>query len=174
MTSDDAWLAGLFSEHARAVRAFAFRRIAPDLVDDVVAEVFTLAWRSRSRVPDGPRTRLWLYRAAGNVIGHHHRSSTRRLDREFRAAEPDPRPDPADAIADQLVVRRALRLLSAADAEVLRLAYWEDLPPADLAFVLGCTTGAARVRLHRARRHLQEVLADASDTCATTVTKEER
>ncbi len=34
----------------------------------------------------------------------------------------------------------------------LRLAYWEDLPADDIAVVLGCSPGAARVRLHRARK----------------------
>jgi RNA polymerase sigma-70 factor (ECF subfamily) len=157
---DEAWLAGLFCEHSRAIRAFAFRRMPPDAVDDVVAEVFTLAWRSRARVPRDGRTLAWLYRTATHLIGHYHRGTGRRRGHEARDVQPHYSPDTADAVADRVVIARALGLLAPGDAEALRLAYWEDLSLSDVGFVLGCTTGAAKVRLHRARRRLQEVLAE--------------
>lgn len=166
MKSDDsAWLTDLFGSYSRAVRAFAFRRVAADVVDDVVAEVFLLAWRSRSRVPSDDRVVPWLYRTATNVIGHHYRGSVRRRSYETRSyearsAEGDSAPDWADTVADQITIVKAMSLLSDQDAEVLRLAYWEDLPASDVGLVLGCSPGAARVRLHRARNHLQQVLAD--------------
>ena len=60
-------------------------------------------------------------------------------------------PAPAQALVDWRVAD-LLDALSAGDAEILRLAYWEDLPAVDIAVVLGCSPGAARVRLHRARK----------------------
>jgi DNA-directed RNA polymerase specialized sigma24 family protein len=45
----------------------------------------------------------------------------------------------------------ALRCLGPADREVLLLAEWEGLSPAQIAAVLGCLTVTARGRLHRAR-----------------------
>lgn len=157
---DSAWLAGLFEEHSRAMRAFAFRRVPPDAVDDVVAEVFSVAWRSRASMPRDGRTLAWLYRTATNLIGHYYRANGRRGHYESRSVQPVSAPDGSEAVADRVVIARALGLLAPGDAEVLRLAYWEDLALSDVAFVLGCTTGAARVRLHRARRHLQALLAD--------------
>lgn len=157
---DEAWLAGLFEEHSRAVRAFAFRRVPTDVVDDIVAEVFTVAWRSRASLPRDGRILAWLYRTATNIIGHHYRGTGRRRTYEARDVRERQASDPANAVADRVVIARALGLLAPGDAEVLRLAYWEDLPLSDVAFVLGCATGAAKVRLHRARRRLQEVLAD--------------
>lgn len=177
---DSAWLTALFGSHSRAVRAFAFRRVAADVVDDVVAEVFLVAWRSRSRVPSDDRVVPWLYRTATNVIGHHYRGAARRRSYETRSyeartAEGDLAPDWAEAVADQITIVRAMSLLSDQDAEVLRLAYWEDLPAVDLGLVLGCTPGAARVRLHRARSHLQQVLADdEEDAPARARVKEEQ
>ncbi|MGO4229800.1 sigma factor-like helix-turn-helix DNA-binding protein [Arthrobacter sp. YAF34] len=38
------------------------------------------------------------------------------------------------------------------DREVLMLSYWDELTTAELAQTLGCSSSAAAVRLHRARR----------------------
>lgn len=155
---DTSWLAGLFAEHSRAVRAFAFRRVPADAVDDIVAEVFAVTWQNRSRVPE--HALPWLYRTAANLIGHHHRASSRRRTYESRGADASEVRDEADAVADRVTLARALDQLAEADTEVLRLAYWEDLAIADVAVVVGCSPGAARVRLHRARQRLQAVLGD--------------
>ena len=45
----------------------------------------------------------------------------------------------------------ALARLGPRDREVLLLAEWEGLSPAQIATVLGCLTVTARGRLHRAR-----------------------
>jgi RNA polymerase sigma-70 factor (ECF subfamily) len=162
-TDDGPWLAELFEENSRAVRAFVFRRVPAEAVDDIVAEVFTVAWRNRSRIPRDGRTVAWLYRTAINLIGHHHRTTVRRRRHDLQGSGVDAIQDATEVVADQVVISRALGLLAPADAEVLRLAYWEDLSTRDVAFVLGCTDGAARVRLHRARRHLRELLEDTDD-----------
>jgi RNA polymerase sigma-70 factor (ECF subfamily) len=39
------------------------------------------------------------------------------------------------------------------------LAAWEGLGPAELATALGCSPNAATIRLHRARRRLESVIA---------------
>lgn len=52
-----------------------------------------------------------------------------------------------------------LSRLEPSDAETLRLAYWEELTTRDLAVALACSPGAARVRLHRARKRAGAVLA---------------
>jgi RNA polymerase sigma-70 factor (ECF subfamily) len=54
----------------------------------------------------------------------------------------------------------ALRALSPADREALLLVAWEDLTPAQAARSLGINATAFRVRLLRARRRLQQKLAD--------------
>ena len=54
-----------------------------------------------------------------------------------------------------MIVGEVLSRLPATDAEVLRLWAWEQLDPHEIALVLGIGPGAARVRLHRARRRLE-------------------
>ncbi len=54
----------------------------------------------------------------------------------------------------------ALAGLRPDDREVLRLAAWEGLDPRAMGLVLGCSPNAAAIRLHRARRRLQEAMDD--------------
>jgi DNA-directed RNA polymerase specialized sigma24 family protein len=80
--------------------------------------------------------------------------------------------DHADRVAAQMdsnaEVLAALATLTARDAEVLRLATWEGLDTDELAYVLGCTRAAAKVRLHRAwRRFAQALLVHDSDARLT-------
>ena len=59
-------------------------------------------------------------------------------------------------------MHEALRRLGPRDREVLLLAEWEGLSPAQIATVLGCSTVTARGRLHRARRRFRAVFEECS------------
>lgn len=156
---DDAVFADLYHRHFDAVRDYCRRRLASDVVDDVVAETFLTAWRRLDDVPSGNTARLWLYRVAYRVIGHSWRSTARRrrLDARLRLVAPGPA-----AAADESVIASAdrRRVLDAAgrlnhtDAEVLRLTAWEQLSVGDIAAVLEIAPNAVKQRLHRARRNL--------------------
>ena len=54
-------------------------------------------------------------------------------------------------------MHEALGRLGPRDREVLLLAEWEGLSPAEIAAVLGCLAITARGRLHRARRRFRIV-----------------
>ncbi len=81
---------------------------------------------------------------------------------------------PDDAILTRVQVQDALTELSASDAEILRLAYWDDLTIGTIAQVLDCSESAAKVRLHRARRRLELVLGDPSPYPITLAAEESR
>jgi RNA polymerase sigma-70 factor (ECF subfamily) len=157
---DEGWFDDLFRTHHRAVLAFARRRV-PDHADDVVAEVFAVAWRRRDEVPSEPLP--WLYRTAGNHILHARRGDARRSRTAAAAAARDGvepfAEDPGDRVAAALdsraVIRGALAGLREADQELLRLWAWEGLEVGEIAGVLGRSAGATRVRLHRALRRLR-------------------
>lgn len=71
--SDQDWLEGLFDLHATAIRGYALRRLPAHAADDVVAEVFVVAWRRRPRPRARPRLRGVRLRrrcaADGQVVG---------------------------------------------------------------------------------------------------------
>jgi len=152
---DEVWFRAFFAAHHGAVLRYAARRV-PWEADDIVAEVFAVAWRSRARIPDPPLP--WLYAVARHVILHAHRTGARRarLDTRLFGLRPASPTDPGDAVPQRIDARNQvetlLARLSPTDAEVLRLWAWEGLEGGELAVALGCSAVAARVRLHRAVR----------------------
>jgi RNA polymerase sigma-70 factor, ECF subfamily len=156
---EETMFASLYHRHYRAIRDFCRRRVPKDVVDDVVAETFLTAWRRIDDIPLGDEALLWLYGVAYRVIGHHWRSAARRRRLEDRMhvihGGDASGADDAVVAADQrrLVLDAAARL-SEKDADVLRLAAWEQLSTAEIAAVLGIAPNAVKQRLHRARQHL--------------------
>lgn len=67
---------------------------------------------------------------------------------------------PPSATPEATLVHEPLGRLRPADREVLLLAEWEGLSPAQIATVLGCVAITARGRLHRARRRFRAVFED--------------
>jgi len=154
--SPEARFNALFSRHYPAVFGYAARRVGWDEAADAAADVFAVAWRRLGRVPAEPEALAWLYAVARRVVANHERAANRRLRLEARVAA---RTAPATADGPDggnLDVEAALRRLHRADRELLRLAAWEGLQPAEIAVVVGCSPNAAAVRLHRARRRLVE------------------
>ena len=162
---DDRWFEALFTRFHGPVHAYASRR-APDDADDIVADVFAVAWRKRGDVPDNALP--WLYAVAAREMLHTFRAQDRRdrLGLRLQATTLLVYPDPAEQIAGRLdaqaPVTRALALLPERDAEVLRLWAWEHLEPAEIAVALDISSVASRVRLHRARRRLESILLTAA------------
>ncbi len=153
-----------FDEHYVKIFAFAVRRVpGRESAEDVVADTFAIAWRRRDRIPSPSLP--WLYAIAANVIANQSRSSGRRHSLDLRLVQEArvsaPEVDPADSLAGRDELAAAFGGLEEADRELLRLVAWEGLSTADAAKVVGCSPGAARVRLHRARRKLAKELKNA-------------
>ncbi|MDC7339252.1 RNA polymerase sigma factor [Streptomyces lydicus] len=159
MSTDDAF-ADAYRAHYWAVSRFVARRLdgqAHD-VEEVVAEVFSIAWRRRAELPDAPLP--WLYGVARNCLANtvrglgRYRRLLRRLG-NHEAAHQRQTVESPDTERPGSWVHEVLARLSPADQEVLRLTTWEELTVEELAEALGCGPGAAAMRLHRARRRLR-------------------
>jgi len=147
----------LFARHYPAVFRYAGRRLGREEAADAAAEAFTVAWRKLSHVPVEPETLPWLYGVARRVVANAERGRRRR---ERLAARAGRTATETSADPDRAGVLEALAGLSAADREILRLAAWEGLDPRGMGLVLGCSPNAAAIRLHRARRRLEEAMND--------------
>lgn len=152
----------LYERHYGDVLRYALRRVDRELAREVTAETFTVAWRRLDQLPADPLP--WLYGVARRVLANELRARQRRerLTGRLAAAAaadiPTVQPDHADAVATTADVRAALARLSPRDQEIVQLIAWEDLDMSAAAQVVGCSTIAAKVRLHRARRRLTAAL----------------
>jgi RNA polymerase sigma-70 factor (ECF subfamily) len=154
---------GLFASYGADVVSYCgWRAGSPSDAQDAVAEVFLTAWRRLDELPEDDAARLWLYATARRVIANQRRSSRRRVALHERLAQETARApqEPAPPDGDEALVHEALRRLGPRDREVLLLAEWEGLTPAEIAAVQGCPTVTARGRLHRARGRFRTVFEE--------------
>jgi RNA polymerase sigma factor (sigma-70 family) len=145
--------------NADVVSYCGWRAGSPSDAQDAVAEVFLTAWRRLDELPRGDAARVWLYATARRVIANQRRSSRRRAALHERLAlEAASRPhEQRSTSREEMLVHETLRRLGPRDREVLLLAEWEGLSPAEIGRVVGCLAVTARGRLHRARRRFRSV-----------------
>lgn len=147
----------MYEAHAGAVKAYALRRGAATDAEDVVAEVFLLAWRRLSDVPEDARG--WLLGAARKIQSNARRGAARRQALREALEHERPPDHTVPRSADERLVS-ALLGLEEDDREALLLIAWEGLSYREAATVLGLRESAFGVRLHRARRRLANALRD--------------
>src|SRR3954467_4603326 len=151
-------------------RVFAFllrmtrnRALAEDLLDETWLRLVRHATRLLPDTCLGP----WLFTVARNLYWSHRRDSLveETFVPELLSLWPSksPWPSPFDlAAAGELKrrIERAMSQLSPQHREVLLLAGYEGLTPAEAAVICGITAEAMRQRLSRARAALTEKLRE--------------
>ncbi len=150
----------LYTDEYASIYGYVYRRLhyAASEVPDLVAEVFSVAWRRLDDLPHGGEARLWLYGLARHLLANHRRGSHRRVRLQSRlrrevstGVRVNVAADPADAwLAD------AIERLPDAYREALRLVSWEGCTHAEAAQILGCSVNAVALRLHKAKARLRE------------------
>jgi RNA polymerase sigma-70 factor (ECF subfamily) len=153
----------IFGASYSRVFAYALRRSGNrELAEEVVAETFLIAWRRLDELPDAPLP--WLLGTARRVFANHARYTKRRsrdgapIPLDYVEAG-DPSTSPLELIAERQAFVTAFKAMRAEDREVLVLIGWDGLDAREAAKVLGCSTAAFTLRLHRARRRLQKEMA---------------
>ena len=144
----------LFRRTASEVHAYLRRRVGAD-ADDLLGDVFVIAWQRRRDLPEPRLHRAWLYGVARRLVLAHGRQLSHATDAAVRLARQDTA-IPATDERRAATVRDALATLAEVDRELITLTVWEGLGVAEAALALGMRPGAARVRLHRARKRLAE------------------
>jgi RNA polymerase sigma factor (sigma-70 family) len=135
---------------------------AADVAQDTFIQLYSHLDRIDEREPLAP----WLFRVARNrcidVIRRRRTLPLEPTDPSLDSAEPattEPLPDELVERADlQRVLAEAIHQLPPAYAEVVALRYAADRSFAEIAVILECDEGAARVRFHRAKSLLREQL----------------
>ncbi|TPG17395.1 RNA polymerase sigma factor [Pedococcus bigeumensis] len=163
----------LYEQHYWSIVYYLVRRLGDEHeARDAAAEVFTVAWRRLSTVPEDWAL-PWLYATAGNVLANAQRSRDRKARLLARLVTQTAPPTlPNEPMHEAVHV--AMSRLSELDQEILRLSAWEDLTPLQIGQVLGCTSNAASVRLHRARTRLRYALDEFASIASTKGNSRER
>lgn len=166
---DPAAFGVFYDRHAVAVLGFFARRTAcAATAGDLTAETFAQAYASRRRYRDtGDPATAWLFAIARRQLAGYVRRQAvddraRRRLRIEPAALDDRSLERIEELADMRALRaalaHALAALPADQAEAIRLRVLQELSYADVAGRLGCSEGAARVRVCRGLDRLADLV----------------
>lgn len=167
--SDPEAFGVLYDRHAAAVLTYLYRRtLCPHTAADLTAETFAKALLGRRRFQsDRGSARPWLFGIAKHELSGFLRrrysadKAIRRLGMTLPTLDDDSI-ERIESMVDAAGFSRALRLALSdmpegmAQAVVLRVAH--DLPFEEVAGRLGCSLGAARVRVCRGLLRLSHAL----------------
>jgi RNA polymerase sigma factor (sigma-70 family) len=164
--------ATIFDRHARLIHRYVARRAERQVADDLVAETFLVAFRSRRQYDVSYRdARPWLYGIATHLITQNWRDEARQLRIRHAAIRDLDVPSHEERIATESAARSmrsqlaaALAGLAARDRDVFILTAWEQLTYDETARALSIPVGTVRSRLHRARTTLQKALTGAGQS----------
>lgn len=176
---DPAAFALFYQQQFDTVLGFVTRRTdSVHLAADLTADIFLTALeQADSYDPRRGAPVAWLYGIARNVLATHFRGSVREHHAVARIAGQRMLDDQdVSAIERRIDAAREARGLAdrhAALSEPLRavldLVAVDGLAVREAAKALGISAATARVRLHRARKALQNVTPQSSTTTSTSV-----
>lgn len=161
--ADRGAFVALFTRFAPRVKVYLLRLgLDNATAEEHAQEVLLVVWRKATQFdPARATAAAWIFTIARNL----------RIDAARRAQRTPPLPDPADepspepgadavlAAEDRSTrVRAALAALPAEQADVIRLAFFDDRPHADIERVLGIPLGTVKSRLRLAISRLRGLL----------------
>ncbi|HEY5080062.1 MAG TPA: sigma-70 family RNA polymerase sigma factor [Opitutaceae bacterium] len=129
--------------------------------EDISQVVFHRMLKYRHTYRDQGSFTAWMYHLARScAMDHFRRASSSPVPTdpsslEDRADEGRRADEAAASSDDHALLHRALGRLDQGDREVLLLSRLQELSFAEVAGILECSVGAARVRAHRALRTLR-------------------
>jgi len=171
----------LFAEQRENVRQLLVRMVPAAEVDDLLQEVFVKAVRALAGFRGDAGTGTWLFRITRNTALDHLRS---RRHREVSLTvslspvndgESDTAPIAADLVESAVApaklerhemhgcIREYVERLTPDHRQVIELRDLSGLTNTEISMRLGISLDAAKIRLHRARTALRQLLADGCE-----------
>lgn len=136
-----------------------------EAAEDVVQEVFLLAYHRRNELEDRAGIRTWLYRAAVNHVRHRRRSFSRYqglLDRYQQHPVHKDQAEGPEEVASRTergrLVQECVMKLSDKLREVFVLYELEELEGNQIAALLGIPVNTVWTRLHHGRKRFEDAM----------------
>jgi RNA polymerase sigma-70 factor (ECF subfamily) len=132
---------------------------------DVVQEAYIRAWKGIGRFRGDAQFSTWMYRITANAASTHvqrrRRQRTESIEDHDLADESVPSPEAA--VESQMSLERLSEAVANLPPKLRAIVVLKDvygLSHEEIATELGITETAAKVRLHRGRKKLRDVLFD--------------
>ena len=145
-------------------------RGSPRDAEEVVSDAFLALWEHVGQIQPG-RLRPWLGRVVRNKALNRLRElgGELPLEENVLALTPDGAPDPAELLEQtqrRELVRDLLDQLSPQDRAIFLRHYYYGQTTAEIGGALSMRPSTVKVRLHRGRKKLKELLSGRGYPCA--------
>jgi RNA polymerase sigma factor (sigma-70 family) len=157
-------LGELFERHHGPLYGFLTKLTGHRTVaEDIAQIVFQRMLKYRHTYRDDGSFTAWMYHLARRCASDHFRKASTAptaTDPQDLNAHADTAPNAGDRAAtrdEHALLHIALGRLRHDDREVLLLSRFQELSFAEVANILECSAGAAKVRAHRALRELRDI-----------------
>ena len=163
---DRSAFAELFGHFGPRVKSYLMR-LGSDAsgAEDLLQEVMLAVWRRAATYdPAQAGVATWIFTIARNKrIDALRRVPRGALDPNDPALQPEPPPSPdheAEAVRWEGAIAEAVAAMPREQAEILRLAYYEDISHSDIAARIGVPLGTVKSRLRLAMARLRTRFAE--------------
>lgn len=158
----------LFRHFAPRVKAYMARTGSPGSAEELMQETLVSVWnKSAMYDPSKGAASTWIFSIARNLrIDAYRREKHPEFDPEDPAFQPAPEPAADNRLETEQsarLIREALKTLPADQAEVLRLAFFEDNSQSAIAAALDLPLGTVKSRMRLAFAKLRTVLGQTGD-----------
>ncbi len=158
-----------YDEYADAIfRHCALRLGDREIGREVMQDTFLRAWESMQKGTEVEQIRAFLYKIANNLIIDYVRRKKLRTEesledmREEQGFDiPDREPDPHHYTEGKFVISTVQKLEEPYRSAIV-MRYVDDLPPREIAELLGVSANVVSVRIHRGLEQLSALLQPAS------------
>ena len=157
-------LGELFERHHRPLYGFLVKYTGHrTAAEDIAQTVFQRMLKYRHTYRDDGSFTAWMYHLARRCAADYFRKSNAApaaVDPHHLREHADDAPNAGDRAAardEHTLLHVALNRLDRDDREVLLLSRFQELSFAEIAAILECSAGAAKVRAHRALKTLRDI-----------------
>lgn len=128
--------------------------------EDVLQEVYALAYQNFEQLKNQDSFKFWLLSIARNKCNDYFRKQAVRLEIPIEVLEEKQFTDSRYGVTQSDVVQETLEKLGDKDRQILYLYFWKELPQAEIAKRLEIPVGTVKSRLHTAKQNFKKQYPD--------------
>ncbi|WP_238367225.1 RNA polymerase sigma factor [Mesobacterium pallidum] len=160
---DMAAMKALYMAHADAMTRFVRGRVRDEAeAADIVHDTMLTVWRGAAGFQGRSSVRSWMLTIARNKVVDVIRKQARVTLGDPDDQLPDDTPDPEaalGAVQDAARLRACVEALPERQRAVVHLAYYEEMPLAEIAGIEAVPEGTVKSRIHAAKQLLLRCLS---------------
>jgi len=155
----------IYSRYANKLYNFFFNHTGDvEKSNDFLQTTFLKIHKSRERYHSSFALSTWIYTIAKNLLKDEFKRKYKTISLD-EVDEPASKEDPEDMIEKvkmETAIQKSLNLLSEDEKTIVFLSKYENMKYREIARILRTTTGAVKVKAHRAfkklRKYLKEIM----------------